>query len=433
MKMLKIFLFINLVYLFCSCKGTELLAPSSKAVAVPIAGNTYVTAGEKNSAVVTLMGVETWKGEDAVLSTWFKVTHGGDLDLYLKAGIQDGPATLKVTVGNKDFLVEVKEVREQVLPVGEVKIDQPGYVRVDIQGVKKEGEQYPLPTEIIIDGDSMLVSGMHFVHDFEPYWGLRGPSVHMKYTLPAEPVEYFYNEITVPKGEDVVGSYFMSNGFGQGYCGMQVNSDDERRILFSVWSSYETDDPSTIPEDYAIKLLAQGKDVQIGEFGNEGSGGQSFLRYSWKAGETYRFLTQIRPNAQGNTEYYAWFYDPEIKDWHLIAGFLRQKTDTWYTNAHSFLENFIPEQGYLSRKVLFGNEWARTARGQWIELTEGRFTFDATAKAQVRMDYAGGLEGDRFFLKNGGFFNESTEMNTIFNRSARGKRPSVDVFRLVRR
>ena len=37
----------------------------------------------------------------------------------------------------------------------------------------------------------------------------------------------------------------------------------------------------------------------------------------------------------------------------------------------------MPGQGYLERSVHFGNQWARTAKGEWKELTEGMFTYDA--------------------------------------------------------
>ena len=71
----------------------------------------------------------------------------------------------------------------------------------------------------------------------------------------------------VPEGNDVLGSYFMANGFAQGYFGIQVNSPTERRILFSVWSPFHTDDPSEIP-DQAI-LIAADTIVCLGdELGN---------------------------------------------------------------------------------------------------------------------------------------------------------------------
>lgn len=125
---------------------------------------------------------------------------------------------------------------------------------------------------------------------------------------------------------------------------MQYNSPTERRILFSVWSPFDTQNPKEIPDDQKIKLLRQGKDVHIGEFGNEGSGGQSYLKYPWKAGNTYKFLMQIRPDGNGNTTYTAYFYATDEKEWKLIASFLRPKTNTWYKRPHSFLENFSPNK-----------------------------------------------------------------------------------------
>ena len=427
MKKIKQVFLLGIAVLMCSCQGKQ-LELSADAVVVPLGGNTYVTAG-KDGAKVSTEGIKSWTGPEAVLSSWFKVSQAGELKLFLKASATEGPSVVKVTFGGKSFDVKVVDAAETVIPVGSILLSEPGYVRVDLQGEKKEGTQFAGISELLIDGPAAR-EPLYFIRDFEPYWGMRGPSVHMKYTLPEEPIEYFYNEITVPEGEDKIGSYFMTNGFGEGYCGIQANSDKERRILFSVWSPFETDDPKAIPEDHRIKLLAQGKDVHIGEFGNEGSGGQSYLIYPWKAGETYRVITRVHPDGKGNTAYYAWFFAPEENQWRLIAGFLRPQTNVWYTGAHSFLENFIPGQGYLERSVRFGNQWVRTAKGEWKELTEGMFTYDATARAGVRQDYAGGVADNMFFLRNGGFFNDNTEFKSMFTRQPNGIVPEVDVSKL---
>lgn len=427
MKKIKQVFLLGIAVLMCSCQGKQ-LELTVDAVVVPLGGNTYVTAG-KDGAKVSTEGIKSWTGPEAVLSSWFKVSQAGELKLFLKASATEGSSVVKVTFGGKSFDVKVVDAAETVIPVGSILLSEPGYVRVDLQGEKKEGTQFAGISELLIDGPAAR-EPLYFIRDFEPYWGMRGPSVHMKYTLPEEPIEYFYNEITVPEGEDKIGSYFMTNGFGEGYCGIQANSDKERRILFSVWSPFETDDPKAIPEDHRIKLLAQGKDVHIGEFGNEGSGGQSYLIYPWKAGETYRVITRVHPDGKGNTAYYAWFFAPEENQWRLIAGFLRPQTNVWYTGAHSFLENFIPGQGYLERSVRFGNQWARTVKGEWKELTEGMFTYDATARAGVRQDYAGGVADNMFFLRNGGFFNDNTEFKSMFTRQPNGTVPEVDVSKL---
>lgn len=48
-----------------------------------------------------------------------------------------------------------------------------------------------------------------------------------------------------------------------------------------------------------MKLLRKGKNVTVGEFGNEGSGGQSWLHCGWKAGTVYKALVQVKPDGNG--------------------------------------------------------------------------------------------------------------------------------------
>lgn len=420
----KFFFLVSISAMLLAGCDTANKRPGEKAVAVPIAGNTYVTDGTTDDEVGQ-KGIVKWSNPETIISSWFKISQPGELKLYLRAKAE-GASTVKVSLADTDFNVKINNAEWDTIPVGKIMVSEPGYVEVDFQGLQKTGEQFAEISDLIIDG-AAAAEPLNFVRNFETYWGRRGPSVHMKYTLPKdENVEYFYNEVTVPEGEDVLGSYFMSNGFGEGYFGIQTNSETERRILFSVWSPFNTQNPKEIPEESRIKMLRSGEGVHIGEFGNEGSGGQSYLIYPWKAGSTYKFLTQVKPDGKGNTVYTAYFFTPEENNWRLIASFLRPQTNTWYTNAHSFLENFNPQQGYLTRKVLFGNEWARTTKGEWKELTEGTFTHDATAGAGVRLDYAGGVEDTQFFLKNCGFFNDSTPYKSQFTRQGGATAPEID-------
>jgi hypothetical protein len=259
------------------------------------------------------------------------------------------------------------------------------------------------------------------------YWGRRGPSVHLSYEIPENvKVKWFYNEMTIPKDKDPIGSYFMSNGFKEGYFGIQVNSLKERRILFSVWSPFPTDNPKEIPENQKIKLLKKGENVYTGEFGNEGSGGQSYLVYPWKSGVTYQFLTSVKPDNQGNTTYTAYFKDPENTKWILIASFLRPQTSTWYTRAHSFLENFNDKLGYLNREVQYQNQWVVDDNGKWYSLHKAKFTGDDIARRQYRLDADGGTKGGSFFLRNGGFFNSTTSLNSNFSLPPSTQKPDID-------
>lgn len=397
---------------------------------IPLGGNAYLTKGVRG-VKITNEGIGEWKDLSTVISSWFRINRTGKLNLSIRAKSLSDNTVIKVTVIGNSYIVNLSGKEWTIYPVAnDIAIDKAGYVKIDIEGVSKSGEYFAELSDIVIDG-TCTQSALNYVNDFSHYFGRRGPSVHLKYPFPNEDIEYFYNEITVPEGEDVVGSYYMTNGFGEGYFGIQVNSETERRVLFSVWSPYDTQDPNDIPEEYQIKKLRQGEGVHIGEFGNEGSGGQSYLIYPWKAGETYKFVTHVRPDGKGNTIYTAYFYATDENRWRLIASFMRPHTDTWYKSAYSFLENFIPNQGYIKRKVLFGNQWAVTAKGKWIEITDAVFTYDATARRQVRTDYKGGMKNESvFYLQNCGFFDDNTPYETKLNRKAGNKKPSVNLKKL---
>lgn len=419
-------LFFSFILLSCSVKGEE--TDDGNYVKIPLFGNTYVTTEHRYSVGIGESGITKWKDPAVKYSAWFKVIDEGELTIALRAKTKGGQSKIKVVVNGKPFTLTVENSEWKMLPVGEIIIDAPQYVRVDFEGVEKEKSLFADISDIGISGKP-AEGPLHYLHDFETYWGRRGPSVHMGYTLPeGKNVEWFYNEVTVPVGNDVIGSYYMSNGFSGGYFGMQVNSETERKVLFSVWSPFETDNPNEIPKEDRITTLARGEDVHIGEFGNEGSGGQSYLNYPWKAGNTYKFLTRIYPEGNGNTIFTSYFFATDENRWRLIASFRRPKTDMWYQGAHSFLENFIPEQGFIQRRVLFSNQWAVTSEGEWIPVTEGRFTYDNTAAAGVRHDYQGGMEDGSFYLQNCGFFDENTVYQTVFTFDIdRNVKPEIDL------
>jgi hypothetical protein len=301
-----------------------------------------------------------------------------------------------------------------------------------LEGISKETNSFAAISSLIIlthePGEFSFVKDNI---DNRFYWGRRGPSVHLSYTVPIEKnVKWFYNEVTIPVGLDPIGSYFMANGFAEGYFGIQVNSENERRILFSVWSPFKTDNPASIPEDQKIKLLKKGEGVYTGEFGNEGSGGQSYLRYKWEAGKTYQFLNSVEPDGSGSTNYTAYFKESGSPDWLLIASFSRPKTDTWYKRPHSFVENFNPSFGHILRQATYQNQWVSDSSGQWVELTEAKFTGDDIAKRGYRKDYEGGEKAGYFYLQNGGFFNGIALLNQSFTRATANNMPIIDFKKL---
>jgi hypothetical protein len=331
-------------------------------IAVPLGGNSFVTkTAIDNKDAVTNTGWINWYHSNTIYSTYIYFTKPGSIQLAAKFVVPEGKSNIACTVnGVRKIFTPVSDKESNI---GEWTITHAGYIKIDMQGVSKTGDIFAFADSLILSGTAVNDSTA-FVKNNEGnyfYWGRRGPSVHLNYDISKlnGDAEWFYNEITVPKGNDVIGSYFMADGFAEGYFGMQVNSPTERRVLFSVWSPFNTDDPKQIPEDKKIKLLKKGNQVHAGEFGNEGSGGQSYLTYNWKAGETYKFLIHAQPVENNYTNYTAYFFDVEKKQWLLLASFSRPATHTYLTKLHSFLENFEPETGYITRKAYYHNQWIK--------------------------------------------------------------------------
>lgn len=416
-----------LVGVLSGLRAAEVLVPAGPNSWVFDHTGTCVAA----SAITTNKGITRWTDPTQRIRIYVWLGTSGTLNVRLHGMIADGEATIRCTLGEESRQITLAQKGPGVIEVGTFTIARPGYHHLELQGLTKTAHSFGEITGVGLTG-AVAAGEVHFLRD-DFHFGRRGPSVHLGYQLPenAKDITYVYSEVCVPVGQDVIGTFCMANGFSAGYSGMQVNSAKERRILFSVWSPFQTDDPKKIPEADRIVLLGKGTDVQVGTFGNEGSGGQSFLRFPWQAGTTYRFLLRGEPTGDGSTVFTCYFFPPELGRWLLIASFRRPKTDTYVTGWHSFLENFATDTGAITREAHYTNQWARDRHGQWFAVSQARYTADATARKQARLDYAGGVTPEgRFFLRNGGFFNERLAYGATFTRTPSPDEPQIDLVRL---
>lgn len=423
-------LIIILLLALTSCKNREDNVSVNKnydnSVTIPLGGNTYQVSGSVPEPI-SQKGISSWADNSTLYNVFIKTTGAKSIGVILNVENQTDEARIKVKIGETEKELTIEKNTTGEIKVGDFEFKQ-GYEKIELFGVSKTGDFFAKIKEIKLEHSGDI--NAEYVKNNDDnnfYWGRRGPSVHLGYQVPeGKDYQWFYNEMTIPEGEDRLGSYFMANGFAEGYFGIQVNSETERRVLFSVWSPFITDNPNEIPEDERIIVLKKGADVYTGEFGNEGSGGQSYLRFNWVAGNTYKFINSVEPDGNGNTIYTGYFYAPEVGEWQIIASFKRPKTDTWYKRPHSFLENFNQNNGHLGRKVHYDNQWVRSTEGDWTELDGARFTGDAIATIGFRMDYAGGSDDGKFFLQNCGFFDQNTTLNSMHSRSANSQTPQID-------
>lgn len=423
--MRRLIVLLSMMMLLTSCnsyKGDAKLIESLTSVfSIPVNGNSWYL-GNSNVEISTDSDYLTL-GTDT-LRTFFSIKQNCDAFLAIVAKCETEEAFIDAIYGDSKITIRVSSSSFDTLIIGKFTMNRFGYHYLDIVNSKQlEGIQI---SNIIIGGE-FEKTNVNYVKD-EYYWGKRGPSVHLTFSTeePIDQIEWFYNEITVPEDNDVIGSYFMAIGFGEGYFGIQVNSEEERRVLFSVWSPFQTDHPEDIPEDQRIIMLKKGERVTAGNFGGEGSGGQSFMNYIWEAGITYQFLLKGEPTTNNCTDYTAYFFSPKENKWMLIASFRRPQTNTYLTRFHSFLENFIPEQGIYPRMGIYSNQWVCNRDGIWFEANKARFTADNTARKGSRLDYSGGIIDGQFFMKNCGFFNDTITIGSEFIRPKAHKKPEIN-------
>ncbi len=225
--------------------------------------------------------------------------------------------------------------------------------------------------------------------------GIACRSVHLQFAAPQGTV--FTNEVTIDRSAP--GTYFCVCGFNHGYFGLQELADGKKLLIFSVWDPGPQDDPNTVKQEERVRLIFKDDKVRVGRFGNEGTGGQSFLDYDWKTGETYRFAVKSEVDGE-RTAFTAYFLPPEAKEWRKLVTFSTITGGHSLSGYYAFVEDFRRNRvsATLARKARFGNGWVHGGDGRWIALTRATFTADKNPALTIDA----GAEGNRFFLATGG-------------------------------
>jgi len=397
-------------------------------VTIPLGGNAWRIDKDTLGGKISNDGIVDWSNQSAEFEAHCRIGKPGRFRVYLNFSVPEGITVISVFAAGRKFIVPAKAGINKERYVGEFTLVDTGYMRFLIRGLSKTGKVFANISGIKLIGEA--VSHVSYVKNNDGdffYWGRRGPSVHLGYQVPDDVnAEWFYNEVTVPKGNDVLGSYFMACGFGEGYFGMQVNSPTERHILFSVWSPFTTDDPKAIPDDQKIIMLKKGDGVHTGEFGNEGSGGHSHLVFPWKNGVTYKMLIGAKP-AGDRTIYSCYYFAPENGKWNLMAVWDKTKTGgKLFSGLYSFVENF-GSNGNDFFKAEYGNQWVCTPSGTWIELTKCHLTTTASPQKHQRYDYGAGVENNKFYMFTGGFKKlNNLSPGSVIERKPNGAHPDID-------
>ena len=366
-------------------------------------------------------GVTRWI-DPAVTVNWYgEFKQTGELTAKIVLRLpKDAESKLKLTTAGQSREVTVKGGGNDdsvTLDFGTFNIAKTGYQHFALESLNAKGQLFGDLEALVLDGPALA----------DAHFNLKerrnAASVHLAYPVSRETkVRAFYCEVTAV--EEPVTTFYMACGWHRGYFGMQVNSPTERRIIFSVWDSGgEAVTRDKVSDENRVKLMGKGEGVYSGDFGNEGTGGHSHLKYLWKTGEKQRFLVSAQPTNEKFTIFSGYYFHPDKKEWMLISSWRAPKEGGGLRGLHSFSENFGGSTGHLLRKALYGNQWIQTDAGQWQELTTATFSHDPTGKAD-RLDRFMGVENGQFFMSHGGFISGFTKFGEKLTRPPKGVSPS---------
>lgn len=393
---------------------------------------TYTLYGQSNYFTKVSFNANAYshynKSNEKVTKVYFYVAtpakHALSIDFKNESSINN----IKVTVDDKKNPINIPiQISNGMLhkDIGIYNFGDTGYHYLTIKESKKE-KNAELQYESLIIKSNVENA---ILYNQSNYKG--AASTHLRYIIPGDSaIQWFYTEVKVPnEAKNSINAYYETNGFHSGYGGIQINSKQERRFIFSIWSLFKTDDPKKIPAFFIVHLNKKGQDVFTSDFGDEGSGGHSHLVFPWKTNNTYRFLSGITSLKGDSATYIGYYAGPEDGyQWHLLSQWTQHATDTkiGLTHLYAFVENF-DDNGDDYFKAYYSNQWAITFNGTWIELNQARFTTTANKLTHQRYDYGAGVEEGQFYMFTGGFKKrKNIQAGDIITKPLTGKHIDID-------
>lgn len=374
-------------------------------------GITHNQAGSDNNNQID---VTDWVSQDVSLC-WYLNFNSGIYSINLEAEVELNNFSefmLSVSgIDNPEFQINkrisLKGINEFILYPNLLNIDIPqkGFYKIKLSPILKSGKEYASLRNIVFVSDKdTRIQSVRYAN-----W-LSSPNVYLTCELPDQiKCDWLHSEILIPKGCDPAYTFYMGLGFYRGYFGVQVISQTERRILFSVWdSSNEPVKRALVKKEDQVTLVRKGKDVVTQGFENQGTGGQSYLIYPWVTDVPIELLVN-RTLAENNSVIFsAWFKQKVSEDnkWIFIASWRAPHDNRTFTNFYSYIDNFSGVTGDVWRKAYFYNYWGRNENTKnWVEFNEMKVQHTDGDK-DSRSDFGSGVDDlypNRFYIWSGGY------------------------------
>lgn len=184
-------------------------------------------------------------------------------------------------------------------------------------------------------------------------------SVHLDYReIPVSEPAWAFTQVKITNA--ATGSYFATSGQAFGYGGFQVHDDNPLyytgRVIFSIWDQGCDRDVETCQDEELAVVKACGTNVICRDFGNEGTGQQSFSESNTfpVVNETYSMVTHAVPVGNNRVQYSGFYFID--KTWKFLATMEinHGSLPWWHTQFYNFVEQYAATQGFAKRAADFG-------------------------------------------------------------------------------
>jgi len=121
------------------------------------------------------------------------------------------------------------------------------------------------------------------------------------------------------------------------------------------------------------------------------------------------------------TSFAAYFFLNETGEWKHLVTFRTLTGGTPLTGLYSFIEDFRRDGESLRqrRRARFGNGWVKGMDGNWVQLTEAKFTADPTPVD----NFDAGVQDEGFYLATGGETKKHVELQSGLKRPLSTRAP----------
>ena len=148
-----------------------------------------------------------------------------------------------------------------------------------------------------------------------------------------------------------------------------MNSEVERRVLFSVWDAVDGEAATCVDKCDLVTKIDHHPDTTVQKFGGEGTGLQSIFKCMWTTGDEYRFRAEAEPNAEKRETIYSGYLWLDDK-WTLISRLCAPADGRYLTGVYSFIENWESDRSCRRACEYYGQRYQRKSTGdKFYEVT----------------------------------------------------------------